>query len=283
MDYQLYELVGLNQKSLIDHIKVSRDKFNHLYGGFEHATKYYYLYNFFTISSCNQDVYLLYLKLLKCIKQYFDFKSINASQVWMQTWMNIHTENNVLTSHSHAYPIHGYLSLSNHDTDTVFTDELPVVDVTYKDGRFFYLSSNKIFQGSLVTTLDTDDDAISTSVSNVPPSDPTYSAPTVITKINSAPYVGSLFLSQNSQTWSADQNESMMFVIERCVFSVGTLPTLQFVVPNKLPYRKVVEQDIGYYLNPNTISTSVTSCANTDVLVDAFNLSTNSASSISII
>ena len=64
------------------------------------------------------------------------------------------------------------------------------------------------------------------------------------TTLNSPPYVGSLFLSQNSQTWSADQNESMMFVIERCVFSVGTLPTLQFVVPNKLPYRKVVEQDV---------------------------------------
>ena len=138
MDYQLYELVGLNQKSLIDHIKVSRDKFNHLYGGFEHATKYYYLYNFFTITSCNQDVYLLYLKLLKCIKQYFDFKSINASQVWMQTWMNIHTENNVLTSHSHAYPIHGYLSLSNHDTDTVFTDG--------HDGNELYRINNKPFQ-----------------------------------------------------------------------------------------------------------------------------------------
>jgi hypothetical protein len=103
---------------------------------------------------------------------------------------------------------------------------------------------------------------------------PSDATPKNVTKINSAPYVGSLFLSQNSQTWSADQNESMMFVIDRCVFSVGTLPTLQFVVPNKLPYRKVVEQDIGYYLNPNTISSSITSCANTDVVVDAFNLST---------
>ena len=104
------------------------------------------------------------------------------------------------------------------------------------------------------------------------PTDPT---PATITKINSAPYVGSLFVSQNSQTWTADQNESMMFTIDRCVFSVGTQPTLQFVVPNRLPYRKLTEQDISYYLSPNTINTNISSAANTNVVVDAFNISTS--------
>jgi hypothetical protein len=121
-----------------------------------------------------------------------------------------------------------------------------------------------------IYTAQNGDNAIASSTKNLP-TDPT---PTAATKINSAPYVGSLFLSQNSQTWTADQNESMMFTIDRCVFSVGTQPSIQFVVPNKLPYRKLVEQDINYFLNPNTINSSITSCANTNVIVDALNIST---------
>jgi hypothetical protein len=143
-----------------------------------------------------------------------------------------------------------------------------------------YLESNKLYavivkcptsNDYTIYTAQNGDTAISSSVKNLP-SDPT---PSTTTKINAAPYVGSLFLSQNSQTWTADQNESMMFTMDRCVFSVGTQPTLQFVVPNRLPYRKLTEQDISYYLSPNTINTSISSAANTNVVVDAFNISTS--------
>jgi hypothetical protein len=122
-DYQIYNLDRrINRSELINHCMMSRDKFNHLYGGFEHATKYYYLYNFFTIASCNSEIYLLYLEMLKCIRHYFNLYEIENTNVWMQTWMNIHTKEQILTSHSHAFPFHGYVSLSNHNTDTVFTD-----------------------------------------------------------------------------------------------------------------------------------------------------------------
>lgn len=154
---------------------------------------------------------------------------------------------------------------------------------TYTEFKFqapVYLESNKLY-GFIVRcptsneytiyTAQNGDTAIASSVKNLP-TDATLAN---ITKINSAPYVGNIFLSQNSQTWTADQNESMMFTIDRCVFSVGTQPTMQFVVPNKLPYRKLTEQAISYYSNPNTINSSISSCANTDVLVDAFNVSTS--------
>jgi hypothetical protein len=153
-------------------------------------------------------------------------------------------------------------------TYTVFKFSAPV-----------YLESNKLYSLILkcptsneytIYTAQNGDNAVASSVKNLP----TDVTPSTVTKINSAPYVGSLFLSQNSQTWTADQNESMMFVIDRCVFDVGSQPQLQFVVPNKLPYRKIVGQDINYYVNPNTISNTVTSFANTDVSVDAFNIST---------
>lgn len=115
-DYKLYQL-NVDQNKLIEYVKISRDKFNYLYRGFEHATKFYYLYNFFTIASCNSTVYELYLQLLNCFRDY----GVESS-AWMQCWMNIHKQDQVLTSHSHDYPIHGYVSLSSHNTSTVFTD-----------------------------------------------------------------------------------------------------------------------------------------------------------------
>lgn len=156
----------------------------------------------------------------------------------------------------------------------------PTTYTVFKFPAPVYLESNKLYAFIVkcptsneytIYTAQNGDTAIASSVKNLP-TDPT---PATVTKISAAPYVGNLFLSQNSQTWTADQNESMMFTMDRCVFSVGTQPTLQFVVPNKLPYRKLTEEDVSYYLNPNTITSSVSSSANTNVLVDALNISTS--------
>jgi hypothetical protein len=114
------------------------------------------------------------------------------------------------------------------------------------------------------------DVALPSSVKNLP-SDP---SPSTITKIGSAPYVGALFLSQNSQTWTADQNQDLMFVIDRCVFNTSVTPTIQYVLPKKLPYRALVDQSLDYFLNANNVSSAISSFANTDVYVDAFNITT---------
>jgi len=103
---------------------------------------------------------------------------------------------------------------------------------------------------------------------------PTDPAPTAISKISGAPYVGGLFLSQNSQTWTADQNQSLMFVADRYKFTINTTPTIQFVVPTKLPQRTIVDERIDYYLNANNVSNTVSYVTNSNVTVDAFNVTT---------
>lgn len=113
------------------------------------------------------------------------------------------------------------------------------------------------------------DNALNSSVKNLP-TDPD---PSTVTKIGSAPYVGALFLSQNAQTWTAEQNQSLMFVVDRCVFNTSVNPNIQYVVPAKLPQRTLVDQSIDYYVNANNIST-IDSVASTDVYVDAFNFTT---------
>jgi hypothetical protein len=113
------------------------------------------------------------------------------------------------------------------------------------------------------------DTAVPSSVKNLP----TDATPTTITKISSAPYVGGLFISQNSQTWTADQNQSLMFTIDRCVFNTAATPSVPFVVPNKLPQRTIIDQSVDYFLNANSVSLNTTA-TKVDALVDAFNITT---------
>ena len=114
------------------------------------------------------------------------------------------------------------------------------------------------------------DTAVPSSVKNLP-TDPT---PSTVTKIGGAPYVGALFLSQNAQTWTADQNQSLMFVMDRCVFNTSVTPVIQYVVPKKLPQRALIDQSLDYFLNANNVSSAIDSVSNDDVLVDAFNITT---------
>jgi hypothetical protein len=114
------------------------------------------------------------------------------------------------------------------------------------------------------------DTALASSVKNLP----TDATPSTITKISAAPFIGGIFKSQNAQTWEADQNQSAMFVMDRCVFNMNTAPTLQFVVPKRLPQRAIIDQSVDYYLNANNISNVTNQIASSDVYVDAFNIST---------
>lgn len=152
-------------------------------------------------------------------------------------------------------------------TSTTFTFNVPVYiqpNVLY---AFMLKSSSKEYNLWVASTGDT---ALSSSTKNLP-TDP---APSTITKIGAAPYVGGLFVSQNSQTWSVDQNQSLMFVVDRCVFDITAAPTIQFVVPKKLPQRTLVDQSLDYYLNANSVSSSIDSVSSVSVNVDAFNITT---------
>jgi hypothetical protein len=113
-----------------------------------------------------------------------------------------------------------------------------------------------------------------TAVSSTTKINPTDPNPTKITKIGTAPYVGALFESQNSITWTADQTKDMMFIINRCVFDKTKTPKIPFVVPTKLPYRKDTTGDIRYLINANNAPNLLNTYAGKDVLCDAFNMTT---------
>jgi hypothetical protein len=114
--------------------------------------------------------------------------------------------------------------------------------------------------------------AVASSASEIPPSSANYKTPSTITKIGSSPYVGALFESQNGITWTADQTKNMMFTIENCVFNTAASPTIQYVVPKKIPMRKMVGLDLDYANNANTITNTNGIFYGEDVKMDAFNI-----------
>jgi hypothetical protein len=112
--------------------------------------------------------------------------------------------------------------------------------------------------------------AVASSVKNLP----SDQLPTVITKIGGSPYIGALFESQNGITWTADQTKNLMFVIDNCVFNTAVQPSVQYVVPKKIPLRKKMANDLEYISNANTASNIDGTLYAEDVVVDAFNVTT---------
>ena len=113
--------------------------------------------------------------------------------------------------------------------------------------------------------------AVASSVKNLP----TDATPSTLTKIGASPYVGTLFESQNGIAWTADQAKSMMFVIDNCVFTTSAEPTVDFIIPAKIPLRKLVNNDIEYYANvaSNTLSSTDSTYFFRDLPYDALNVS----------
>jgi hypothetical protein len=149
---------------------------------------------------------------------------------------------------------------------TVFTFSVPLY---LQAGVLYAFTVQSNSNQYTLYTASNGDTAIASTTKNLP-TDPT---PTNITKISAPPYVGSLFLTQNAQTWTADLNQDLMFVIDRCVFNTGVSPSIPFVTPTKLPRRTIVEDTISYFVNANNISNNITSSANS-IPVSAFNFTT---------
>ena len=96
-------------------------------------------------------------------------------------------------------------------------------------------------------------------------------------RISQTPYIGELFKSQNMLTWNSDGNDDLMFTIERCNFDIKKSPRVEFVVPEKLPQRKLMDHAIDFAYGSNTnIGAAYTT--NSDFVYDAFDVSTTDVS-----
>lgn len=141
----------------------------------------------------------------------------------------------------------------NPNSWTKFTFPVPVY--INPDTLYAFVIQSSSGDYTLWTAAQNDTALLSTSTANY-----TDKPATVATKISTNPYVGTLFESQNGQTWAADLSKDLMFVINRCKFDTTYSPVLPFVVPAGLPERKRVEVN--------------TATATSNSIFDTLNLST---------
>lgn len=133
----------------IDDIKrmtqIGVDKFKRKFNNQNHAigtdniTWQFSNYNVFGVCSCNQWFYDIYTSLISAIREYHRLANIELpKQLWLQSWINSHTPNQVLKTHNHDWPMHGYMSIDPKKSYTVFTDK--------PNGTELYRVENKVGQ-----------------------------------------------------------------------------------------------------------------------------------------
>ena len=152
-------------------------------------------------------------------------------------------------------------------TSTTFQFSVPVY--IQSDVLYAFIVKTDSNQYTLWTAAN-GDTAVSSSAKNLP----TDNTPSVVTKIGGAPYVGGLFISQNSQTWTSDQNQALMMVADQCVFTTSATPQIPYVIPKLNPQRELIEQSVDYYTNANNVSNTLNSISNSTTYADAFNVTT---------
>ena len=104
------QVVNDNQKVMIN---ILDNALSNL--GEDDPTWSYHRYNVFGLTSPTQVFYDLYNELRGFVYDY-----TNAEYLWIQSWVNYHKQDQVLKRHNHGWPIHGYISISPHNTETVF-------------------------------------------------------------------------------------------------------------------------------------------------------------------
>jgi hypothetical protein len=152
-------------------------------------------------------------------------------------------------------------------TSTTFQFSVPVY--IQSDVLYAFIVKSDSNQYTLWTAAN-GDTAVSSSAKNLP----TDNTPSVVTKIGGAPYVGGLFISQNSQTWTADQNQALMMVADQCLFTTSATPQIPYLIPKLSPQRELIEQSVDYYTNANNVSNTLNSISNSTTYADAFNITT---------
>lgn len=122
----------------VDKFKRKFQQTNHMVRN-DNITWQFTNYNVYNVCSCNQWFYDIYKTQIFAIKEYFKLTNQEVpDQLWLQSWINSHTPNQVLKTHNHDWPWHGYISIDPKNTRTVFTDK--------PNGKELYSVENKVGQ-----------------------------------------------------------------------------------------------------------------------------------------
>jgi hypothetical protein len=122
----------------IDKFKRKFDQQNHAVGT-DNITWQFGSYNLYGLCSCNEWFYEIYRSQVHAVREYFKLTNTEVpNQLWLQSWINSHTQRQVLKTHNHDWPWHGYISIDPKKSFTVFTDK--------PNGKELYRIENEVGQ-----------------------------------------------------------------------------------------------------------------------------------------
>jgi hypothetical protein len=155
-NYKLYqsEHVLKNQQHFIDQCVQVKESFP-----FEDTTNSYYKYNIFSLTAGSVYFYALYKELKDFIRT-----QLPTQQLWMQSWVNMHTQENVLDWHDHSWDYHGYISIDPKNTTTEFKR----YTITNNVGQIYFGPGGNMHKVNVVTPYTGDRITIGYDVSTSP-------------------------------------------------------------------------------------------------------------------
>jgi len=109
-----FDIVEKNHSEYISAIEAATRKLERIFG-VDNYTMYYKKYNIFNITSSNLLMYKLYFELCNMIK-----KHLGSKPMWIQSWLNYQSQEEVLPWHNHDWQYHGYISIQPFNTKTIF-------------------------------------------------------------------------------------------------------------------------------------------------------------------
>ena len=131
INYRVYnsEFIASKMIAIRHEGKIHHAKYNSLFKDVSDkgSTWDYKMYNVFSLTAGSVLFHQIYKELTFVIKDFLKDKnsalineSNEVSNVWLQSWMNYHKQNEVLDWHDHAFDFHGYISIDPKDSTTEF-------------------------------------------------------------------------------------------------------------------------------------------------------------------
>ena len=141
-----------NQNHFINDIKISR---NFLIKELktDDLTWMYQKYNIFSILAGSNYLWNLYKDIGLCVQKHIldNLQQELPKNMWMQSWLNFHTKDQLLKKHNHADKgkgyMHGFISIEPRNTKTIFyetyEDEKPIYHIDNEIGNIYIGDGNK--------------------------------------------------------------------------------------------------------------------------------------------
>lgn len=98
-------------------------------------------YNIFSLTAGSVYFYNLFKELRYIIRT-----ELPDQMLWMQAWLNVHTQDEVLDWHNHEWDYHGYISIDPKVTTTDFGEYL----IENKPGQIYFGPGNRLHKVNVV-------------------------------------------------------------------------------------------------------------------------------------